>query len=86
MADAARREFDELKATVPEIVAEAREGRPVILVDDEDRENEGDFVLPAQFATPAHINLMATLLPAKVLLCSLSSAPFLTSCVVAVDC
>jgi 3,4-dihydroxy 2-butanone 4-phosphate synthase/GTP cyclohydrolase II len=42
-----------------EIIAAAREGRMAILVDSEDRENEGDLVLPAQFATPDAINFMA---------------------------
>jgi 3,4-dihydroxy 2-butanone 4-phosphate synthase/GTP cyclohydrolase II len=46
-------------STVEEIVAECREGRMVILVDDEDRENEGDLYIPAQMATPAAINFMA---------------------------
>jgi 3,4-dihydroxy 2-butanone 4-phosphate synthase/GTP cyclohydrolase II len=39
-------------ATIPEAVAALREGRPVIVADDESRENEGDVVLAAQFATP----------------------------------
>ena len=47
-------------ATVEEIVDEARNGRMFILVDDEDRENEGDLVIPAQMATPDAINFMAT--------------------------
>ena len=42
-----------------EIVDEARNGRMFILVDDEDRENEGDLVIPAQMATPEKINFMA---------------------------
>ncbi len=42
-----------------EIVNEARNGRMFILVDDEDRENEGDLVIPAQMATPDAINFMA---------------------------
>jgi 3,4-dihydroxy 2-butanone 4-phosphate synthase/GTP cyclohydrolase II len=42
-----------------ELVEEARNGRMFILVDDEDRENEGDLVIPAQFATPDAINFMA---------------------------
>lgn len=42
-----------------EIIAEARNGRMFILVDDEDRENEGDLVIPAQMATPDAINFMA---------------------------
>ena len=47
-------------ATVEEIIEEARNGRMYILVDDEDRENEGDLIIPAQMATPAAINFMAT--------------------------
>ena len=43
----------------PELIEEARNGRMFILVDDEDRENEGDLVIPAQFATPEAINFMA---------------------------
>jgi 3,4-dihydroxy 2-butanone 4-phosphate synthase / GTP cyclohydrolase II len=38
-------------ATVPELLDELRDGRPIIVVDDEDRENEGDLVLAAEFAT-----------------------------------
>jgi 3,4-dihydroxy 2-butanone 4-phosphate synthase/GTP cyclohydrolase II len=45
-------------STAPEIIDEARAGRIFILVDDEDRENEGDLVIPAQFATPDAINFM----------------------------
>lgn len=53
---------DETPVLVPieEIIDEARNGRMFILVDDEDRENEGDLVIPAQMATPAAINFMAT--------------------------
>src|SRR6188768_3039538 len=42
------------------IIDEARNGRMFVLVDDEDRENEGDLVIPAQMATPDAINFMAT--------------------------
>ncbi len=42
-----------------EIIAEAQRGRMFILADDEDRENEGDLIIPAQFATPEAINFMA---------------------------
>ncbi|WP_265569534.1 3,4-dihydroxy-2-butanone-4-phosphate synthase [Sphingomicrobium nitratireducens] len=42
-----------------EIIDEARNGRMFILVDDDDRENEGDLVIPAQMATPEAINFMA---------------------------
>ncbi len=44
---------------IEEIIAEARNGRMVILADDEDRENEGDLIIPAQMATPDAINFMA---------------------------
>jgi 3,4-dihydroxy 2-butanone 4-phosphate synthase / GTP cyclohydrolase II len=53
---------DDSPALVPieEIIEEARNGRMFILVDDEDRENEGDLIIPAQMATPDAINFMAT--------------------------
>src|SRR4029079_19785873 len=41
------------------IIDEARNGRMFILVDDDDRENEGDLIIPAQMATPDAINFMA---------------------------
>ena len=46
-------------ATVDEIVAELKAGRMVILVDEEDRENEGDLVMAAEHITPEAINFMA---------------------------
>jgi 3,4-dihydroxy 2-butanone 4-phosphate synthase/GTP cyclohydrolase II len=46
-------------SSAEELIEEARSGRMFILVDDEDRENEGDLVIPAQFATPEAINFMA---------------------------
>ncbi|WP_183110046.1 3,4-dihydroxy-2-butanone-4-phosphate synthase [Sphingomonas sp. So64.6b] len=46
--------------SIEEIIDEARNGRMFILVDDEDRENEGDLIIPAQMATPDAINFMAT--------------------------
>jgi len=46
-------------ASVAEIINEAKNGRMFILVDDEDRENEGDLVIPAQMATPDAVNFMA---------------------------
>ena len=42
-----------------EVIEEARQGRMYVLVDAEDRENEGDLVIPAQFATPDAVNFMA---------------------------
>ncbi|HEX4181050.1 MAG TPA: 3,4-dihydroxy-2-butanone-4-phosphate synthase, partial [Caulobacteraceae bacterium] len=44
---------------IEDIIEDARQGRPYILVDAEDRENEGDVIIPAQFATPDQINFMA---------------------------
>ena len=46
-------------ATPEEIIEDARNGRMYILVDAEDRENEGDLIIPAQFATPDAVNFMA---------------------------
>jgi 3,4-dihydroxy 2-butanone 4-phosphate synthase/GTP cyclohydrolase II len=45
-------------ATIDEIIAEARAGRPFIFVDDEGRENEGDICIAAEHATPEIINFM----------------------------
>ncbi|MEO9629740.1 MAG: 3,4-dihydroxy-2-butanone-4-phosphate synthase, partial [Sulfitobacter sp.] len=45
---------------IEDIIEDARQGRMFILVDHEDRENEGDLVIPAQFADAAAINFMAT--------------------------
>ena len=47
-------------ATIEEAIEEVRAGRMVVVCDDEDRENEGDLTLAAQFATPEAINFMAT--------------------------
>ena len=47
-------------SSAEEIIEDARNGRMFILVDHEDRENEGDLVIPAQMATPEAINFMAT--------------------------
>jgi 3,4-dihydroxy 2-butanone 4-phosphate synthase/GTP cyclohydrolase II len=51
--------FAEFLSPAEDLLEEARRGRMFILVDDEDRENEGDLVIPAQFATPDAINFMA---------------------------
>src|SRR5260221_2590776 len=56
-------------ATVEEAIEEIREGRMVVVVDDEDRENEGDLVIAAQFATPDAINFMATHARGLICLC-----------------
>lgn len=52
-------EYHEHLATTEEIIDEARNGRMMILVDAEQRENEGDLIIPAQMATPEVINFMA---------------------------
>jgi 3,4-dihydroxy 2-butanone 4-phosphate synthase / GTP cyclohydrolase II len=44
---------------ITDIIADIKNGKMVILVDDENRENEGDFVIAAEFATAEHINFMA---------------------------
>jgi 3,4-dihydroxy 2-butanone 4-phosphate synthase/GTP cyclohydrolase II len=44
---------------VPTALAEFRQGRMIVVVDDEDRENEGDLTLAAEFVTPEAINFMA---------------------------
>ena len=46
-------------ATIEEAIDDLRQGRMVVVVDDENRENEGDLTLAAQFATPEAINFMA---------------------------
>ena len=52
------RSLSEYLCSAEDLVEEARNGRMFILVDDEDRENEGDLVIPAQFATPDAVNFM----------------------------
>jgi 3,4-dihydroxy 2-butanone 4-phosphate synthase / GTP cyclohydrolase II len=54
-------------ATIEEAIEEIREGRMVVVVDDPDRENEGDLVIAAQYATPDAINFMA--MHARGLIC-----------------
>ena len=47
-------------ATIEEAIEDIRSGRFVVVVDDEDRENEGDLTIAAQFVTPEAIAFMAT--------------------------
>jgi len=47
-------------ATIPELLDELRAGRMVVIVDDEDRENEGDLIMPAELVRPSDINFMVT--------------------------
>jgi 3,4-dihydroxy 2-butanone 4-phosphate synthase/GTP cyclohydrolase II len=53
--------------SIDEALAEIKAGRPIIVVDDENRENEGDIICAAQFATPDLINFMAV--EARGLIC-----------------
>jgi len=54
-----RMTFREMVSSIEDVIEEARNGRIFVLVDDEERENEGDLVIPAQMATPEAINFMA---------------------------
>ena len=56
-------------ATIEEAIEEIREGRFVVVVDDPDRENEGDLVIAAQFATPEALNFMMTHARGQICLC-----------------
>ncbi|MFN7225079.1 MAG: 3,4-dihydroxy-2-butanone-4-phosphate synthase [Paracoccaceae bacterium] len=53
-------DFSDAISSIEEIIDDARNGRMFILVDHEDRENEGDLVIPAQMCTPQAVNFMAT--------------------------
>jgi 3,4-dihydroxy 2-butanone 4-phosphate synthase / GTP cyclohydrolase II len=53
------RALDDPISAIEDVIEDARQGRPYILVDAEDRENEGDVIIPAQMATPEQINFMA---------------------------
>ena len=66
-------EFSDHIASIETIINDARNGRMFILVDAEDRENEGDLIIPAQFATPDAVNYMAK--HARGLICLSLSKP-----------
>ena len=53
-------QYSDAISSVEDIIDDARNGRMFILVDHEDRENEGDLVIPAQMCTPQAVNFMAT--------------------------
>ena len=55
-------------ATVEQAIEDIRRGKMVVVIDDEDRENEGDLIIAAETVTPADINFMATY--AKGLICT----------------
>jgi len=54
------KDWSEAISPIEDIIDDARNGRMFVLVDHEDRENEGDLVIPAQMATPDAVNFMAT--------------------------
>jgi len=56
---AAARDGESPISPIEDVLEDARQGRPVVIVDADDRENEGDLIIPAQFATPEVINFMA---------------------------
>src|SRR5262245_33250003 len=56
-ADRVRRK-ETMVSTIPEILEDLRAGRPIILIDDEDRENEGDLVCAAEAITPTIVNFV----------------------------
>ena len=60
MADGEEQHYRDAISSIDGIIDDARNGRMFILVDHEDRENEGDLVIPAQMCTPEAINFMAT--------------------------
>lgn len=61
--------------TIPEVIEDIRQGKMIILVDDEDRENEGDLVFAAECVTPEKINFMAKY--ARGLICLAMEAPMI---------
>ena len=56
-------EFSQYLSTPEEIIEDARNGKMIVLVDAEDRENEGDLIIPAQMATPEAITAASTPAP-----------------------
>ena len=60
--------------TIEEAIEDIKQGKIIVVVDDEDRENEGDLLMAAELVTPESINFMATY--AKGLICTPSSVSF----------
>ena len=58
--------------TIEQAIEDLKNGRPIVMTDDPDRENDGDVICAAEFATPANVNFMATY--AKGLICMPMSA------------
>ena len=59
IADAAQEDLSEFLSPISEVIEDIRNGKIVVVVDDEDRENEGDLIVAGQMATPDAINFMA---------------------------
>ena len=59
VAEAAKEDFTEFLSQISDVIEDIRNGKMVIVVDDEDRENEGDLIVAGQMATPDAINFMA---------------------------
>ena len=59
-------------STIPEALEDLKNGKIIVVSDDEDRENEGDFICAAQFATTENVNFMAA--NGKGLICMKKSA------------
>ncbi len=59
VAEAAKEDFTEFLSPISDVIEDIRNGKMVIVVDDEDRENEGDLIVAGQMATPDSINFMA---------------------------
>lgn len=59
VAEAAKEDFTEFLAPISDVIEDIRNGKMVVVVDDEDRENEGDLIVAGQMATPDAINFMA---------------------------
>ncbi|MFT5488032.1 MAG: 3,4-dihydroxy 2-butanone 4-phosphate synthase/GTP cyclohydrolase II [Paracoccaceae bacterium] len=59
VAEAAKEDFTEFLSPIADVIEDIRNGKMVVVVDDEDRENEGDLIVAGQMATPDAINFMA---------------------------
>ena len=58
-AEDAQEDLSEFLSPISEVIEDIRNGKMVVVVDDEDRENEGDLIVAGQMATPDAINFMA---------------------------
>ena len=65
-------------STIPEVLEELKKGKLVLVTDDKDRENEGDFICAAQFASTENVNFMAV--HGRGLICMPMSENFVKGC------